>query len=124
PPPQSRVRALKTLSAESISTWIFLGPVMKGLNDSRENLREVISAAAETGSRIIFDRFEIYRGASRLIEKAGLNLDTLKDSSGMSPWWESTRYSIESLCDSFGVTCTYQPEEWKYERDRIFRPLF
>ncbi|MEM0155450.1 MAG: radical SAM protein, partial [Thermoplasmataceae archaeon] len=41
PPPQSRVRALKTLSAESISTWIFLGPVMKGLNDSRENLREV-----------------------------------------------------------------------------------
>jgi DNA repair photolyase len=124
PPPISRVRALKILGSENISTWIFLGPVMKGLNDSRKSLEEVISAAAESGSRIIFDRFEMYNGASRLIQKAGLDLNPLSDASSMSLWWESTRHTIESLCESGGVTCTYQPDEWKYERSKNFGSLF
>ena len=124
PSPASRIKALSSIQSNGVKTWIFLGPILKGVNDARESIWKVIDKARETGTRIIYDRYQPYRGSSELIRGIGLNISDFSRTQENDRWWESTRNAIESLCDSMGVTCTYQPEEWKYERNVNYGSIF
>lgn len=124
PDPLARVNALERLVSEGVHTWMFVGPIMRGINDGTDNLSAVVTAAANSGTRIIFDKFQMYSGASSLIQKAGIDLSQLSNTHADSTWWKSTRTLIESICDKQGVQCTYQPEEWKFENSRNFGKLF
>jgi DNA repair photolyase len=62
PEPRSRAEALRRLSMDGISTWIFLGPIMKGVNDSPEAIGGTVALAAETGSKLYYDFFRMKRG--------------------------------------------------------------
>ncbi|MHB1709201.1 MAG: SPL family radical SAM protein [Thermoplasmataceae archaeon] len=124
PSPASRLKALSSIQSGGVKTWIFFGPILKGVNDTRESIERVIEKAAGIGTRIIYDRYKPYRGSSELIKKIGLNISDFSRTPENDRWWQSTRNTIESLCDSMGVTCTYQPEEWKYERNANYGSIF
>jgi DNA repair photolyase len=124
PSPASRLNALSSIQSHGVKTWIFLGPILKGLNDARESIGRVIEEAGKIGTRIIYDRYQPYKGSSELIKGMGLNISDFSRTPENDRWWQSTRNTIESLCDSIGVTCTYQPEEWKYERNVNYGSIF
>ena len=124
PSPRSRLKALSSIHSNGVKTWIFLGPILKGVNDGKESFRKIVEEAGRTGTRIIYDRYQAYRGSSKLIEGIGLNISDFNRTPDNDRWWQSTRDVIERLCDSLGVTCTYQPEEWKYERKVTYGSIF
>ena len=61
PSPARRVAAMRALSAQGISVWGFLGPVLPGLPDSDEELGAVLEALSEAGaSHVLVDRLNLY----------------------------------------------------------------
>lgn len=123
PPPESRMQALKRASEAGIETWIFLGPIIKGFNDTEEQISRVLEFAAGNGSRVIYDKFSAYRGPSELMasvlpERKGDYIERRGDG-----WWEGIRTLIVDTCNDLGAKCTPQSEDWKYERSKLVRPL-
>ncbi|MEW5936489.1 MAG: radical SAM protein [Candidatus Thermoplasmatota archaeon] len=58
PPPGKRLAAMRALSETGIETWLFLGPVISGLNDAAESIEAIVEHAAEAGAkRILYDRY-------------------------------------------------------------------
>ncbi len=55
--PMARASALRKIASLGIETWIFLGPVIPGVNDKAEDYEPVIRLAKETNSQVIIDRF-------------------------------------------------------------------
>ncbi|MEM1769857.1 MAG: radical SAM protein [Nitrososphaerota archaeon] len=103
PPPSSRIDALKKLSEEGLETWIFLGPIMRDVNDSLENIEKIVELAQETGSQLYYDFFRIKKNISR----------SMKDVKKIYPkcmsvnkeWRGKISHLVESLCEREGVTC-------------------
>lgn len=50
PPPAARMRAVKQLNEAGIPTGVFMAPVLPGISDSEQALRNVVEAAAEAGA--------------------------------------------------------------------------
>jgi DNA repair photolyase len=48
PSPEARVSALREASKAGIPTWIYYGPIIKGFNDSQEEIRNIVSTASST----------------------------------------------------------------------------
>ncbi len=123
PPPKSRMHALEKASDSGIETWIFLGPIIKGFNDSEEHISEIIEFAAWNNSRVIYDKFSPYRGpaelmASILPERNGNYIEKSGDG-----WWRMVKGQIIEKCRSSGAMCNPQSEDWKYEQSKLVRPL-
>lgn len=102
--PGERAAALERISEAGIGTWIFLGPVIPGLNDSEESIRQVIEVARETKSRIMYDKLNLRRfvteSMSRFTDIAPI-LQTFR-----SPgYWQKTSELIEKICRDAGVSC-------------------
>jgi DNA repair photolyase len=56
PEPEKRITAVKKLAAAGIRTWVFLGPIIPGVNDSYESMGQVIREAKKAGAgKIIHD---------------------------------------------------------------------
>jgi DNA repair photolyase len=54
--PASRMRAARAFADAGVKTWVFIGPVIFGVNDSEESVRDVVRGAAGAGARkFIFD---------------------------------------------------------------------
>lgn len=124
PPPASRFRALKKLHEEKIPTWIFLGPVIPGVNDSIKDLKTIVKWAAESGSRIIYDRYNPYKGASVLMSHAlgkERYSDILKELRGK--WWEELSSELSEICGEESVPIVTQQDDWLFERNQKQRDL-
>jgi hypothetical protein len=39
-------------------------------------------------------------------------------------WWEKMDRDIKSICGKYGVSCTPERDEWKYELSRRYGKLF
>ncbi|MCD6340624.1 MAG: radical SAM protein [Desulfurococcales archaeon] len=50
PPPSSRLRAVQELSRRGIPVTVRVDPIIPGINDSEEELRELIKEVADTGA--------------------------------------------------------------------------
>lgn len=123
PPPSSRMSALRKASESGIETWIFLGPIIKGFNDESSQISEILEFASETGSRIIYDKFTPYRGASSLMSGIlDLNMELYTRTADRS-WWSSVKREINERCSRLGVRCNSQSEDWLYEKAKTVRPL-
>ena len=60
PTPDSRMAAVKKLSTAGINTWIFIGPIIPGFNDSYDSMGQVIRAAKAAGAgKIIYDHLRL-----------------------------------------------------------------
>jgi len=65
PPPDRRVQALRRLTAMGIPCGVLVAPVLPGLSDSEDQLRQVVEACAEAGAVSIAGVALHLRGAVR-----------------------------------------------------------
>lgn len=124
PSPKARTRALSVLSNRGIRTWIFLGPIIRGINDSLEDMNPIFQAAAETGSRLIYDTFSQYRGAMGMMEEKMGAFGTLWRKGSDPRWQERVEADIQRLSDRYSVKCNSQEQEWLEEKKMDFKTLY
>jgi len=102
PPPSRRVRVLEELSESDISTWVFLGPIVPGLTDDINTIREVVEVAANTNSELYYDKLRVknfmlmpdhplYRAARRALRYR----------------WGRLFKVITEICRKYGVRCGF-----------------
>ncbi|MDO9536951.1 MAG: radical SAM protein [Thermoplasmata archaeon] len=106
PPPENRIKALAKLSKEGIRTWVFLGPVIPGINDSYDSLGKVIKAAKEAGAgKIIYDKLRLKPLVRQRMEKKfGLSkASKMFQLAEDREWVERVFIDIEVLCDDAGL---------------------
>lgn len=109
PHPLARARALEKISREWIYTWIFIGPIIPGLNDREEHLEPVIEAAASSGSAVAFDLFSLYDRAWRVMRDRLDQSEILRIYRVLrhdpDVYWARVRKTVLSLCYRHRVTC-------------------
>ncbi len=101
PPPDSRVHILEELA--DMDTWLFLGPIIPGVNDGIENLTQLVKVAKRTKSVLMYDWFRpkpwaVQRMTDALTE-AGYKMSALGDLG----WRAKMISTLTSLCRSEGV---------------------
>ncbi len=124
PSPRARGDALKYLSDAGVKTWIFLGPIIRGFNDDPTELDNIFSLASYTGSRVIFDTYVPYRGASDLMSSGVPDYVADRSYHVDKEWRTALVRSIEAMADKYGVRCNSQQEEWLVEKKYDFGSLF
>ena len=108
-PPDARAQVLEEFSSRGIETWLFFGPIVPNMNDSKESIESVIKVAARSGSLVIYDRLNMKRW---VMERLGPKLDEhfggsermmelLRDSS----YWKDVLREVRRTCDKWGVRC-------------------
>lgn len=117
PDPLKRLNALKELSDRQIKTWLYLGPIVNGLNDNMEDINRIIDFCASNGIRIIYDSFQDFKGTIPYMAGTGYVKSNPE-------WWRDLRFSIEESCRKRHVVCTLESEEWQYEAKSRYRTLF
>lgn len=105
PSASSRIHALRRLSEEGLDTWIFLGPIMRGLNDSPENIESIVDVALDTGSKIYYDFFRMKRGLVSSMKDIVRNYPS--SISTDSRWRSDVSRLVERICERKGVV--YEP---------------
>ncbi|WP_440059111.1 SPL family radical SAM protein [Thermogladius sp. 4427co] len=99
PPPSERVKALERVSSEKIRTWIFIGPIIPGLNDDIGELVRIIEIASSTGSDVYYDSLHVK--------------PFMRENHPLSPYsqiavnynWRILFDEIEKTCREKGVNC-------------------
>ncbi|MCL4311200.1 MAG: radical SAM protein [Candidatus Thermoplasmatota archaeon] len=117
PDPVKRLNALKKLTQRKIKTWLYLGPIVRGLNDNIEDIKKIVEFCAANGIRIIYDSYQDFKGTLPYMVGTGYMKSDPE-------WWERLNLSIEKICGKYGVTCTLEKDEWKYETRKRYGTLF
>jgi len=110
-PPEARAQVLEEFSSRGVETWLFLGPIIPGLNDGGDGLRQVIEVAQRTRSRLIYDRLNLRRWVldrlAPVLEEVRPELaERLPDLiRGQSESWREVFSKVESICNELGVGC-------------------
>lgn len=119
PPPSLRARALKEVASTGLETWVFLGPIIRGVNDGEENIRRIARLAADTGSTLYYDYLRLRPGVT-------LSLGALATSyphvlSTDPAWRRAVARLVESICDEEGVKCApaFPPKDGKQTLDKF-----
>ncbi|MDI6643052.1 MAG: radical SAM protein [Candidatus Hodarchaeaceae archaeon] len=118
PPPNVRAQVLEEFSSRGVETWLFLGPIIPGLNDAEENLKQIIEVAARTKSKVIYDRLNLKQwvmgrlGSVLEQERPGLaeRLPALVRE-GSEPWRQICS-KVETICGELGVKCETAFPSW------------
>ncbi len=117
PSPISRMNTLIKLKNNNIKTWLFLGPIIRNINDDISNIEDIIKFAAEYNIRIIYDKYNNYNGSSKYMENVNYLLSDNK-------WWNNIEKNIIKLCNEYNVECTDENKEKEYEMNKIQKKLF
>lgn len=110
-PPDERQQILERYHERKVETWIFLGPIIPGVNDQIENIEQIIRIAKVTDSRLLFDKLNLRPHVLQslspfLIKEASNSLENLPILlSGESDYWDRTSAKVRSLCQNMGVRC-------------------
>ena len=65
--PYERLKALETLNKAGVKTYAFFGPILPGISDSYEKIKEIIQAIYNTGTKsIIVDKLNYFENLPRL----------------------------------------------------------
>jgi len=103
PPPSRRARALLELSEAGVETWVFLGPIIPGVNDDPGSIRGVVEVARSTGSKLYFDYLRLRPGVEASLRRV---LDAFPRALSVTPEWRArVRRLVESICSEVGVEC-------------------
>ncbi len=116
PSPLSRINTLIKLKNNNIKTWLFLGPIIRNINDNIDNIEEIIKFASEYNIRIIYDKYNNYYGSSIYMKNINYLLSDNK-------WWNNLENNIINLCNKYNVECTDEINENEYEFNKIQKKL-
>ncbi len=98
--PAKRATILRRCAEEGLATWVFLGPVIPGLNDSPASLRAVVGLAAETGSHIMLDRLNLRRG---VLDRLRPVMPSFRSDDLSPAWWQRVLITVSSACKEAGL---------------------
>jgi len=109
--PDARARVLEEFASRGVETWLFLGPIIPEINDSRENIEQVVEVARKTGSKLMYDKLNlrpwVLESITPFIEgkRPGLigRLPTLLNLK--SDWWREISSIVKTLCAERSVRC-------------------
>jgi len=111
PDPRSRAAALKRIADACVETWIFLGPVIPGINSSMDEVVRIVELAAETGSKLLVDKLHVKRfmwgGPLEAYARRALRYP-----------WRRFFEDVLRLCRDYGVRCIEGLAEPSEERSR------
>ncbi|AKG38542.1 radical SAM protein [Infirmifilum uzonense] len=114
PSPLARAEALKRVSSRGLDTWVFLGPIIRGVNDTRSSLEQVIDLAFETGSKLFYD---FYHHRPELAESMKpLLVENPLATGAPRIWRERVQEVIRALCDERGIECIPEFQAQPVER--------
>ncbi|MBA3046277.1 MAG: radical SAM protein [Candidatus Thermoplasmatota archaeon] len=106
PPPDRRMAAVRKLVSAGIRTWVFLGPIIPGMNDSYDSLAEVVRGAKIAGaSKIIYDYLRLKPILQeRMLKEFGYEKAhvAIRDSVDRE-WRERVSIDVEILCEEHGI---------------------
>jgi len=102
--PDARTQVLEEFASRGLETWLFLGPIIPEINDSRRSLEQVVEVAKKTGSKLMYDKLNLRPWVLESIapfvevERPGLvkRLPTLLNLK--SDWWRETSSTVKTLC--------------------------
>jgi DNA repair photolyase len=125
PLPDARIRTLRELSRNGIKTWMFLGPIIPGINDSDESIEAPILVASEFNIRVIYDLLNPYSGArSMLGASLGNNWSSSMKTLDRRKWWENRESTILNLARRYNVECNSEASELIAETGILYKPLY
>ena len=125
PLPDARIRTLRGLSRNGIKTWMFLGPIIPGINDSDESIEALISIASDLKIRVIYDLLNPYSGArSMLGETLGSEWGSSMKTLDRRKWWENRESTIKRLAGQYNVECNSEASELTAETGILYKPLY
>lgn len=122
PYPSSRMHALGTLADSGIQTWMYLGPIIPEVNDSKDSIYTLIEFAGNYGIRVIYDTISMYPGSKKMLSSV---IDTSFQTDGVpGSWWKSVEDTIKEVSGRLGVRCNSQKEEAYAVASLSYRQLF
>jgi DNA repair photolyase len=102
-PPSARAQVLEELSGR-VETWLFLGPVIPGVNDDEESLGEIIRLARRTQSLLLFDWFRPKPWATqRLLSALQGRFEAKTELFQNREWRDQTLKKVQEICRQLGV---------------------
>jgi len=109
PPPSRRLTALRELTRAGIGTWVFVAPVIPGLNDNPGDLARIVRAVHDAGVRDVdFDPFNFYPSAVSQVREV------------MTRYRTGNRAVFDRACQNPAV---YRKEVRRGVRGRVLRTL-
>ncbi len=114
PSPAQRVRLLERLHSNGIKTWIFIGPIIKGFNDSKDEVGKIFQVAKDNGARIIYDAYSPYKNSSVFMNNEFKH--PVPERTRDTEWRGDLDRMMLSLGDQFDVRTNSQDDEWKVAR--------
>lgn len=123
PAPSQRIRLLEKLHGNGLRTWIFIGPIIHGFNDSLEEIEKIFEIAYSTESRVIYDFYSSYKNSSEFMKREFTDRNRDLDTNGPMSWKIRLQKSIESLGTKYSVKTNSQKDEWKVARGEGFNRL-
>jgi len=100
--PASRVKVLEEFYSRGVKTWIFFGPIIPSINDSADNITEVLDVARRTESRVLYDKLNIKRWVLERMAPTlqKLNAELIKEIPRLvatdSDWWRTISSCIRT----------------------------
>lgn len=114
PAPAQRIRLLERLHARGIRSWIFIGPIIKGFNDSGDEIGRIFRVAKDNGARIIYDSYSPYKNSSVFMRNEFRH--PFPEHKGNGEWRRGLDAMMYSLGEDYNVKVNSQDDEWKVAR--------
>lgn len=111
PSPDARAQVLEEFASRGVETWLFLGPIIPKINDSKESLEQVVEVAKRTGGKLMYDKLNLRRWVLESIapfiegERPGFIKRLPALLSLKSDWWREISSMVKNLCDERSVRC-------------------
>lgn len=120
PSPQSRMNALRKLTGKINDLWIYLGPLIRGVNDNESGIVDVLNFAEEIGARVIYDFYSSYRYSDKmLVELMNLGRDNWQFL--FDPTWiREMEIFFRKVSREYKINIISQKKEWLYERNKYY----
>ncbi len=108
PLPETRLGAIKKFSRNGINSWIFMGPIIKNINDNLDDIEGIIKFASDNDIRIIYDFYKDYPGSKKYMANTGYSISD-------DSWLSSIESNIKKIAGMYNVKCINENDEWEYE---------